>query len=104
MAILTSDLGKVVEQIFLEATSKHMKDEKVTRGKQHGFTKERSCLPNFIAFCDGVPDKRRERDVECLDFCKAFDTVSYSLLIITLVRHELYQWGEKLAGLSGSKS
>lgn len=107
MAILTSDLGKVMEQMLLEATLKHMKDEKVLRGKQHGFTKKRSCLPRFIAFCDGVPDienKGRKRDVECLDFCKAFDTVSYSLLVITLMRYGLDQWGEKLAGLSGSKS
>jgi len=73
--------------MLLEVTSKHMKGEKVTRGNKPGFTKGRWCLPNFIAFYDEVTDivdKGRERDVECLDFHKAFVTVSCSLLVIII--------------------
>jgi len=51
---------------------------------QHGFMKGRLCLTNLISFCDHVTrlvDEGKAVDVVCLDFSKAFDTVSHSILL-----------------------
>lgn len=43
-----------MEKILLESTSKHMKEKKVIRISQHGFTKRKSCSSNLIAFYNEV--------------------------------------------------
>lgn len=82
-----------------------MKNKKVTGSSQHGFSKGRPFRTNLIAFSDeltGIVDKGRAVDDLYLDFGKAFDTVSLSL-IIKLVTYGLEKVGEKLAGLPESK-
>ena len=61
-----------------------MEEKKVVRSSQHGFTKGKSFLTNRIAFYDGridQADEGRAVDVVCLDFSKAFDTVSHDILL-----------------------
>ncbi|GAB0176867.1 mitochondrial enolase superfamily member 1 [Grus japonensis] len=81
---LTSVLGKVMEQIILSAITWHVQDNQVIRASQHGFMKGRSCLTNLISFCDKViclVDEGKAVNVVYLDFSKAFDAISHSILL-----------------------
>ncbi|PKU35686.1 rna-directed dna polymerase from mobile element jockey- hypothetical protein [Limosa lapponica baueri] len=74
----------MMEWLILGVISKHIEEKKAIRSSQHGFTKGKSCLTNLIAFYEcmtGWIDEGRVVDVVCLDFSKAFDTVSHSILI-----------------------
>ena len=54
--------------------------------------KGRSCLTNLISFYDWVTrlvDKGKAVGVDCLDFSKAFDVISHSILLGKVAAHGL---------------
>ena len=81
-----------MEQLILEAISRHMKDKKVFGRNQRDFTKRKSCLTNLVTFYNVMPglvDKGRAVHIVYLDFSKAFDIASFKILIEKLVKYEL---------------
>ena len=83
-ASLTSVPGKVMEQIIFGEITQHMHGIQGIRPSQHRFMKGRSCLTNLISFYSSVTrlvDEGKTVGVVYLDFNKAFDMVSHSILL-----------------------
>ena len=76
-----------MEQVLLEHISRHMKEKKST-----GLREGKSHLTYSMGFYDkmtGFVVEARAVDVICTDFSKAFDTLSYSILVPRLGRDGL---------------
>jgi len=81
---LTSVPGEIMENIRLGTIERRLKNNVIIRHSQHGFTKGKSYLTNFISFYDKVThlmDEGKVVHVVFLDFSKAFDTVPHSNLL-----------------------
>ena len=68
----------------MSVITRHLQGNQAIRPSQHGFMKGKSCLTNLISFYDWVThlvDEEKPVDVVYLDFSKAFDTVSHSILL-----------------------
>ncbi|GAB0207180.1 mitochondrial enolase superfamily member 1 [Grus japonensis] len=81
---LTSVPGKIMERFILSALTRQVQDNQGIRPSQHRFMEGRSCLTNLISFYDQVTclvDEGKAVDVIYLDFGKAFNTVSHSILL-----------------------
>jgi len=88
---LTLIPGKAMEQLILDTIFRHV-NKKVIRRSQHGFTKGKSCLTNLINFCDEMTDlvdEGRAVDIVYLDFSKASDAVSRTMIVEKLMKREL---------------
>ena len=80
---LTSVPSKIME-VTMAVTKKHLRDHAVIGHSQHGFMRGKSGLTNLIPFYDKVThlvDKGKPADTIFLDFSKAFNTVSHSILL-----------------------
>ena len=92
---LTSVPGKVMEQVVLREITQHVRNNRGIKPSQQGFMKGRSCLTNLISFYDPVTrlvDERKAIDVVYLDFSKAFNTISYSILLKKLAANGLHRY------------
>ena len=90
----------------MSAVTQHVQDSQGSRPSQHGFPKGGTCLTDLISFDDKATrlgDEGKAGDVAYLDFRKALDTVSHSVLPEKVAAHGLegrtLRWGKKrLAG------
>ena len=65
---LTSEPGKIIEQIISSAITSHIMDNQGIRPSHHGFMKGRSCLISFYDKTTRLLDEGKAVDIIYLDF------------------------------------
>ena len=81
---LTSVPCKILEHILVSTIMTYAESNDILCDEQHGFRRGRSCETQLIGFVDEVShslEKGGQIDTIVMDFSKAFDKVSHSLLI-----------------------
>ncbi|TRZ17935.1 hypothetical protein HGM15179_009172 [Zosterops borbonicus] len=63
-----------------------MEGRKVIQNNLHGFTKDKSCLNNLVAFYSGVNTVVNKGKAPDVFLCKTFDTVPHTILFSKLER------------------
>lgn len=84
-----------MEQILLETMLMYMENRQMTGDSQHGFTKITLCLINLVAFYDRGTElgvNGRATDIIHLKLYKAFDIVSYNILVSKIERYGFDKW------------
>lgn len=79
-------------QQILKATSRQIREKKIIRSSQHGFTKGKSCLTNLIKSYNDLSDLTDEEsaaDIVYLDFNEVFNNISHKILIENLLIYRL---------------
>lgn len=88
---LTCICCKLMEHIVTSHIMKHADDHNILYPLQHGFRRKRSCETQLLDFIDDITrnmEDGKQTDVLVMDFSKAFDKVSHSLLV-----HKLHHYG-----------
>uniref|UniRef100_A0A8D0CDV4 Reverse transcriptase domain-containing protein n=1 Tax=Salvator merianae TaxID=96440 RepID=A0A8D0CDV4_SALMN len=87
---LTSIPGKIFEQSIKQHVCQHLDGNSVINRSQHGFVTNKSCQTNLISFYDKITewvDQGNAVDIVYLDFSKAFDKVSHTILIEKMIKY-----------------
>ncbi|KAK4818186.1 hypothetical protein QYF61_008570 [Mycteria americana] len=90
--VLRDMILQIPLNFILNVLNRHVQANQGIRPSQHGFMKGRSCLTNLISSYDQVSrlvDEGKAVDGIYLDFSKALDTVSHSILLEKLAAHGL---------------
>jgi hypothetical protein len=80
---LTSVACKVMERIIVTSLTEFLESKNLITSCQHGFRRGRSTVTNLLeceSFIWQCLNSKRSCDVICIDFMRAFDKVSHSLL------------------------
>ena len=96
---MTAVASKLLERIIADELSTYMSNNKLSADCQHGFMSHRSKVTNLLQ-CDTVISQHLNNkhacDVIALDFSRAFDQVSHSILYAKLsalgVCGKLHTW------------
>ena len=90
---LTCISCKLMEHIVTSNIMSHADRHKILYPLQHGFRRGLSCETQLVDFIDDITrnmDEGKQTDCLVMDFSKAFDKVSHSLLV-----HKLHHYGIK---------
>ena len=88
---LTCICCKLLEHLIVKHILSHADTHNILYPLQHGFRTGRSCETQLLEFIDDVTlnmENGKQTDILVMDFFKAFDKVSHSLLL-----HKLHYYG-----------
>ena len=86
---LTSTVCKLMERILYNFSYSYLRENSLISEVQHGFVAGKSTTSNLIEYLNYVThcvDAKIPVDVLCIDFAKAFDSVSHAKLLYKLER------------------